>query len=170
MLPLRMMTHRPSCLALITTACAVMACEPGGPTAQQPVPSAPTPSGAAADPTAPQPSATASSEPDESTAKCKSLRKRFADRLAGATNACKTSADCTCSPGGIDPAGCGQVVDSETAKALYLLYNEFRTDCGLDRNCAPRRCLTQCTNGYCREDYEARDRATPKPPPDLEPR
>ncbi|RLB51881.1 MAG: hypothetical protein DRI90_22630 [Deltaproteobacteria bacterium] len=161
-----MIVHQHVCLVIVTTACSLVACEPNSPRAQPPNPSAqPRPSAAKTDP---QPAPSVSAAASASSAPCEALRKRFGERLAAASNACKTAADCTCSPGGINPAGCGQVVDRESAKELYSLYNQFRTDCGLDRHCAPRRCRVKCTNSYCREDHDAADHhpqpITPLPP------
>lgn len=104
------------------------------------------------------PASSASDTGSGPTAECEALRRRFRERLATATNGCKTAADCTCSPGGIEPAGCGRVVDSASAKALYLLYNQIREDCGLDFNCAATRCLVKCSGGHCQRDHEQTDR------------
>lgn len=81
---------------------------------------------------------------------CDEIVKRFRDRLAAATNTCKTAADCGChNP--VDPAtGCGGVVDQETAAQLSSIESEFhKSACTWQVQCAPRRCQPSCVQGHC---------------------
>jgi hypothetical protein len=70
---------------------------------------------------------------------------------------CAANTDCTCGPGGIDPAGCGQVMNRESAERLFPLYRDVAKRCGLDRHCAPSRCLVSCQNGSCTRQYDTPD-------------
>lgn len=152
------MDARTAAVALATL-CALAGCKRNSSS------SAPSPGSTAPATAAPQ-AATAGSAtaaPSDDDARCESLRKRFRDRLAAASNACESDGDCTCSPGGIEPAGCGRVVDRKTAKELYELYDTIRTDCGLDFQCGAQRCLARCVGGRCQRDAERIDGPTPTP-------
>ena len=106
---------------------------------------APSPSGAVSA-TA---SAAASASVNEQEAACQALKEQFRKKLGAAETWCESSADCACSPGGIDPGGCGRVMNRKSANALYDIYTKFHAQCSLDRACAPRRCNAKCDEGRC---------------------
>lgn len=85
---------------------------------------------------------------------CEKLREEFQTLLGAATTHCSNDEDCSCGPGGIEPAGCGRIMNKQSAEKLYGAYSRFRQQCGLDLHCAPRRCLAACENGSCVERHE----------------
>ncbi|PKN49992.1 MAG: hypothetical protein CVU63_00560 [Deltaproteobacteria bacterium HGW-Deltaproteobacteria-20] len=95
---------------------------------------------------------------------CVELRARFRQLHEAAGMHCTANTDCTCGPGGIDPAGCGQIMNRESAERLLPLYREVAKRCGLDRRCAPSRCLAACQNGTCTRLSDTPDVALPRSP------
>jgi hypothetical protein len=79
---------------------------------------------------------------------CRPILARFRARLATATAACTTSADCGCYPGGV--GDCGGVTDLESVRALIALHDEYvAAKCRYTQLCAPRACAYACTGGRC---------------------
>ena len=95
---------------------------------------------------------------DAKEAGCAALKAEFRKTYEAAGRSCQKDSDCTCCPGGIDPAGCGTVMNQKSASELYRIYAKVRKDCGLDRHCAPRLCRAGCRNGGCvelpREEFD----------------
>lgn len=89
--------------------------------------------------------------PDAEEARCTALKDQYRATLEQAPRTCHTDADCGTAPGGIEGGGCGRVVDAASADALYALYEQIRTECGLDFHCGPRAVQAVCEDGRCVE-------------------
>jgi hypothetical protein len=89
--------------------------------------------------------------PDAATSACADLSAAFQARLAAASGACATSADCECFTSIVESPACAGVTDATGARALNDLATRFRAaGCQLPRLCGPGRCAPTCAAHHCR--------------------
>jgi hypothetical protein len=86
---------------------------------------------------------------------CDQLRGDFQTLLGAATTHCSKDDDCTCGPGGIEPAGCGRIMNRESAEKLFRAYTRFHRQCDLDLHCAPETCRAACENARCVQRFDS---------------
>jgi hypothetical protein len=89
--------------------------------------------------------------PDSAAPTCADLSAAFQARLAAASGACATAADCACFTSIVDSPACAGVTDAASARALNDQATRFRdAGCRLPRQCGPGRCAPQCVDHRCR--------------------
>jgi len=89
--------------------------------------------------------------PDAAASVCQDLSAAFQTRLAAASGACNTSADCDCFTSIVESPACGGVTDATSARELDDLASRFRAaGCRYPRRCGPGRCAPQCAAHRCR--------------------
>ena len=82
---------------------------------------------------------------------CHDLSVAFQARLAAASGACATSADCACFTSIVESPACGGVTDATSARELNDLAARFlAADCRLPWECGPGHCAPQCAAHRCR--------------------
>jgi hypothetical protein len=89
--------------------------------------------------------------PDAAASACADLGAAFQGRLAAASGACSTSADCACFTSIVESPACAGVTDATSACELNDLATRFRTaGCRLPRLCGPGHCAPTCADHRCR--------------------
>ena len=91
------------------------------------------------------------SQPGAAASGCADVSAAFQARLAAASGACATAADCACFTSIVDAPACAGVTDATSARELNDLAARFRAaGCRLPRQCGPGRCAPQCVDHRCR--------------------